>query len=67
LITKALPRLTSAIAGLLLLLQPSLAFLWDVVFFNRETSPMAWSGVALAIVSIYLGITSKPGSSSSGD
>ena len=59
LITQSLPRITAAIAGLILLLQPSLAFLWDVIFFDRETSPTAWAGVILALSAIYLGATSR--------
>jgi len=59
LITHSLPRIPAAVAGLLLLLQPSLAFVWDVLFFGRETSSIAWAGVALAIGAIYLGSTGK--------
>ena len=57
-ITRSLPRIPAAIAGLILLLQPSLSFVWDVLFFHRETSAMAWCGVALSLSSIYLGSTS---------
>lgn len=60
LITHSLPRIPAAVAGLLLLLQPSLAFVWDVLFFNRTTSTTAWMGVALALSAIYLGVTSEP-------
>ncbi|HSO21144.1 MAG TPA: DMT family transporter [Desulfosarcina sp.] len=60
LITHSLPRIPAAIAGLVLLLQPSLAFVWDVVFFDRATSPVAWIGVVLALAAIYLGATSEP-------
>lgn len=58
LIARSLPQIPAAVAGLLLLLQPSLAFVWDVLFFARETSSMAWAGVALALSAIYLGTTS---------
>lgn len=58
LITHSLPRIPAAIAGLILLLQPSLAFVWDVIFFDRATSTLAWAGVALALSAIYLGATS---------
>lgn len=58
LITHSLPRIPAAIAGLILLLQPSLAFVWDVIFFGRATSTTAWAGVALALSAIYLGATS---------
>jgi drug/metabolite transporter (DMT)-like permease len=59
LITHSLPRIPAAVAGLLLLLQPSLSFVWDVLFFGRATSTTAWAGVALALSAIYLGATSE--------
>ena len=48
-----------AVAGLfmILLLQPSLSFVWDVLFFNRATSTLAWAGVLLALSGICLGAT----------
>ena len=58
LITRSLPRIPASIAGLILLLQPALSFIWDVLFFNRATSTMAWVGVILALSAIYLGATS---------
>jgi drug/metabolite transporter (DMT)-like permease len=58
LITRSLPLIPAAIAGLILLLQPSLSFVWDVLFFARTTSAMAWIGVALALSAIYMGATS---------
>jgi len=58
LITDSLPLIPAAIAGLILLLQPSLAFVWDVIFFGRQTSSLAWAGVALALSAIYMGATS---------
>jgi drug/metabolite transporter (DMT)-like permease len=42
-------------AALILLLQPALTFLWDVLFFRRPTSALEVGGAALAIASIYLG------------
>lgn len=57
LIAHSLPRIPAAIAGLILLLQPSLSFVWDVVFFDRHTSTMAWVGVALSLAAIYMGAT----------
>jgi drug/metabolite transporter (DMT)-like permease len=59
LIGHSLPRIPAAVAGLVLLLQPSLSFVWDVLFFNRETSAMAWTGVVLALCAIYIGATSR--------
>lgn len=59
LIGQSLPKIPAAVAGLILLLQPSLSFVWDVLFFNRETSAMAWTGVFLALCAIYIGATSS--------
>jgi len=59
LIAHSLPKIPAAIAGLLLLLQPSLSFVWDVLFFGRETSVAAWGGVVLVLGAIYMGATSK--------
>jgi drug/metabolite transporter (DMT)-like permease len=67
LITRSLPRIPAAIAGLILLLQPLLSFVWDVVFFNRATSTAAWAGVGLALCAIYLGASSgRKGASKAG-
>ena len=60
LISNALPRIRASLAGLILLLQPSLAFVWDVLLFQRETSPINWIGVIMAITAIYLGMAPKP-------
>lgn len=54
-IASALPRIRPGLAGLLLLLQPTLAFVWDVLLFNRHTSGLNWTGVVLTLTAIYLG------------
>ena len=59
LISNALPRVRASFAGLILLLQPSLAFVWDVLFFQRPTSVVNWIGVIMAITAIYLGTVQK--------
>jgi drug/metabolite transporter (DMT)-like permease len=59
LITNALPRIAPSVAGLLLLLQPTLAFVWDVLIFGRPTSTLNWLGVGLALAGIYLGMGRK--------
>ncbi len=41
--------------ALILLLQPALTFVWDVLFFHRTTSALETAGAALAIASIYMG------------
>jgi drug/metabolite transporter (DMT)-like permease len=59
LISNALPRVRASFAGLILLLQPSLAFIWDVLLFQRATSTVNWIGVITAITAIYLGTVQK--------
>jgi drug/metabolite transporter (DMT)-like permease len=61
LITRALPRVRTSLIGLILLLQPSLSFVWDVVIFQRQTTTVNWLGVIMVLVAIYLGIAKEPG------
>ena len=55
LIVSSLPQVTTTEAGLALLLQPTLSFVWDVLFFARPMTPMELAGAAIAIGAIYLG------------
>ncbi len=55
LITNALPCIRTSLSGFILLLQPALAFVWDVLFFQRPTDPTNWIGVILALAAIYVG------------
>ncbi len=58
-IASSLPKINTTYAGLILLLQPSLAFVWDVVFFARPTDPLNWLGVCITLIAIYLGLSAK--------
>lgn len=55
LIARAMPQLPTSLVGLLLLLQPILAFVMDVVMFHRVTRPIEWVGLALALCGIFVG------------
>lgn len=55
LIANALPRLRVSLSGLILLLQPAMAFVWDVVFFDRPTGGLNWLGVVVVLGAIYMG------------
>ena len=55
LITKGLPSIRSSLAGLLLLLQPSLALVWDILIFDRETDILGGVGAVLTLAAIYFG------------
>ncbi len=54
-ITSSLPHVTTTQAGIALLLQPTLSFVWDVVFFARPMSAVELVGAVIAVCAIYLG------------
>lgn len=55
LISRSLPNLRASTVGLVLLLQPVSAFVWDFAFFERRLELVQFLGGALALVAIYLG------------
>lgn len=54
LITKTMPNLPTSIVGLLLLLQPAMSMVWDVVIFSRPTGMFDLLGLLLVLIGIYL-------------
>lgn len=59
LITRGMKTARAALAGLVLLAQPALAYLWDLILFHKPTTPLELAGVALALAAIFLGATSR--------
>jgi drug/metabolite transporter (DMT)-like permease len=57
LMSSGLPRVRHSLAGLVLLLQPLLASVWDVLFFHRPTTALQAAGAAVTLGAIYLGTT----------
>ena len=55
LLTRAMPQLPASTIGLLLLLQPALSFIFDVLLFGRPTQMLDWVGVALSLLGIFVG------------
>ena len=55
LLTRAMPHLSASTIGLLLLLQPALSFVLDVILFARPTRSLDWIGVALSLLGIFVG------------
>jgi drug/metabolite transporter (DMT)-like permease len=55
LLASSLPQVSTTEAGLALLLQPTLSFVWDVLFFGRPMQPVEIAGAAIALAAIYLG------------
>ena len=57
LIARGLPRIELSVAGILILLQPALAFLWDILLFSRPTTTVDLLGASLTLAAIYLAVT----------
>ncbi len=55
LIASSLPKVSTTEAGLALLLQPTLSFAWDVLFFARPVTSTELLGAVIALLAIYLG------------
>lgn len=53
-ITRSMPLLATSLVGLILLLQPALSMLWDIVFFSRPTSLMDMLGFVAVMIGIYV-------------
>jgi len=60
LLTRAMPQLPASLIGLLLLLQPALSFVFDVILFARPTRALDWAGVGLSLVGIFVGSYRRP-------
>lgn len=55
-ISYCLPLVPASRAGLILLLQPALSFVWDVILFDRRTGAVGWLGVCIVLAAIYMGM-----------
>jgi len=55
LIASSLTQVSTTEAGLALLLQPTLSYVWDVLLFNRSMQPIEFVGAVIALLAIYLG------------
>ncbi|SOB58621.1 conserved membrane protein of unknown function [Pseudodesulfovibrio profundus] len=61
LITRGIQQVRTSLVGLILLLQPTLSYVWDILFFDKPTTPVELLGVGMALVGIYLGsLPDKP-------
>ena len=59
LITQSMPNLPTSIVGIVLLLQPALSMLWDIVFFDRPTDYIDYIGLAMVLSGVYLATLKK--------
>ena len=58
-IANAMPKIPASITALVLLLQPALSFVWDILFFARPTTALNVLGVGITLGAIYLGLTGR--------
>ncbi|HWR82866.1 MAG TPA: DMT family transporter, partial [Candidatus Deferrimicrobium sp.] len=54
-ISSSLPKIAASRSGLTLLLQPVLATVWGVLFFNELLAPMQIVGALFTLAAIYVG------------
>ncbi len=55
LISHSMHKVGASQVGLVLLLQPACAFIWDGVFFGRHFTAVELAGAGITLVAIYLG------------
>jgi drug/metabolite transporter (DMT)-like permease len=60
LIVTSLPHVRASVAGIILLLQPALAFVWDCLLFQRPSTALNWLGLGLVLGAIYAGSVRRP-------
>ncbi len=58
-ISSSMSSIPVSTAGLILLMQPTLSMIWDMLFFKRPTSIIDLIGFVLSLGAIYLGSTNK--------
>lgn len=59
-ISRGIARVPASRVGLLLLVQPALTFVWDILFFGRPSTPAELAGAGLTLGAIYLGSAPAP-------
>ena len=61
LIAGGLPKVPAFVAGMAILIMPTLSFIWDILLFQRPTGPMGVFGAVLALVAIRMGVMGGDG------
>ncbi len=58
-ISLSLPHIRAAHVGMIILLQPIFAFIWDILIFDRPVKSIEIIGASIAILAIYIGSMQK--------
>lgn len=59
-VSSSLNKVPTSLVGLLLLLEPTFAYVWDLSFFQRSAALLEFVGVVLVISAIFLASMKKP-------
>lgn len=59
LFTWGLPRLPASLGGPIMLVQPALAFIWDIVFFDLPATWLTVLGAVITLSAIYLTVNGQ--------
>lgn len=59
LLSTGLPKMPASRAGLVMLIQPTLSFIWDILFYSRPTGTIGYLGAAVTLGAIGLGLGGK--------
>jgi len=59
LITQSMPNLPTSIVGVVLLLQPALSMLWDIMFFSSPMGLLDFIVLGMVLVGVYLATLKK--------
>ncbi len=59
LISSSMKLVNVTTASFILLLQPTLAFFWDVLLFSKKMNPLEILGIVMVLLAIYLGSNTK--------
>jgi drug/metabolite transporter (DMT)-like permease len=54
-----MPNLPTSIVGVVLLLQPALSMLWDILFFDRPMGMIDFVGLSMVLMGVYLATLKK--------
>ena len=54
LISRSMAKLSVAMVGLLLLFQPTVAYLLDVLVLDLQTTPRQWAGLGVTLLGIFV-------------
>lgn len=59
LLSTGLPGMPASLAALVMLVQPTLSFVWDIILFGRPVDVPGMAGAALALFAIWLGLSGR--------